>query len=246
MTIALFDDSSLVIAMWSLPDLPHEGALPAIATPYSHVECVLDRGNGGRARHAGKFGGRTRPPTYVYSNTVGALRFESQARTLVIGFRVSPVVVSSLLSRPPVEIWNEPVALPDPIDSGTDCSAHDVQCLFSHALQNAPFEHLDLMSNQLGWSTPGLRRLFAKSAKLSAQDAQLIRLHLDGCASLRARPNLGVMPQTGFVDHTSFTHSSCVCIQSIHDLFPGNGETPSGSIDILLRGLPAERQSHRT
>jgi hypothetical protein len=245
MTVALSDDSSLFMAMWSLPDPPHEGALPSIAAPYSHVECIFDRGDGWRARHAGKFGGRARPPTYVYSNTVGALRFEGQAGTLVIEFRVSPIVVSSLLSRPPVEIWNEPVAFPDPIGSGTDRSNHDVQCLFSHALQNAPFEHLDMMSNQLGWSAPGLRRLFARSAKLSAQDAQLIRLHLDGCASLRARPNREVVPQTRLVDHTSFAHTSCECIESIHDLLPGDRKTLSGPIDILLRGLPPERQSHR-
>jgi hypothetical protein len=246
MTIALFNDPSLVMAMWPLPKLPHEGALPAIAAPYSHVECVLDRGNGWRARHAGEFGGRARPPTFVYSNTVGALRFEGQAGTLAIGFRVSPIVVSSLLSRPPAEIWNEPVALPDPIGSGTDRSNQDVQYLFSHALQNAPFEFFDKMSNQLGWSAPGLRRLFAKSAKMSAPDAQLIRLHLDGRASLRARQNREVDLQTGFVDHTSFAHSPCERIDSIHDLLPGNGKTLSGTIDILLRGLSPERQSHRT
>ena len=246
MTIALFDDSSLVMAMWSLADPPHEGVLPAIAAPYSHVECVFDRGYGWRARDAGKFGGRVRPPTFVYSNTVGALRFEGQAGTLIIGFRVSPIVVSSLLSRPPVEIWNDPVALPESIGSGSDRFNHDVHCLFSHALQNAPVEPLDTMSNQLGWSESGLRRLFAKSAQLSAQDAQLVRLHLDECAALRARPNREVVPQTGFVDHTSLAHSSCECIESVRDLLPGNGKTLSGSIDILLRGLPPERQSHRT
>ena len=246
MTVALSDDSSLVRAMWSLPDLPHQGSLPAVAAPYSHIECVFDRGNGWRAWHAGRFGGRARPPTFVYSNTVGALRLEGQAGTLVTRFRVSPIVVSSLLSRPPVEIWNEPVAFPDPIGSGSDSSNHDAQSLFSHALQNAPFEHLDMMSNQLGWSTPGLHRLFAKSAQLSAQDAQLIRLHLDGYASLRARPNREVVPQTSLVDHTSFAHTSCECIESIHDLLPRNGKTLSGSIDILQRRLSPERQSYRT
>ena len=159
---------------------------------------------------------------------------------------MSPIVVSSLLSRPPVEIWNEPVAFPDPIGSGSDSSRHDVQYLFSHALRNAPVEQLDMMSNQLGWSTPGLHRLFAKSAQLSAQDAQLIRLYLDACASLRARPNREVVPQTGFVDHTSFAHSSCECIDSIDNLLPGNGKTLSCSIDILQRRLSPERQSYRT
>jgi hypothetical protein len=177
MTVADTDDSSLVRTTWSLSAPPREDSLAGTATPYSHVEFVFDRGNGRRARDAAKLDGRARPPTFVYSQSVGVLRFEGRGGISEIGFRVSPIVVSSLLSRPPAEIWNEPVALPDLTGSDTGSSTCDVQCLFNHVLQYAPFEHLDMMSNQLGWSTHGLRRLFAKSATLSAQDAQRIRCY---------------------------------------------------------------------
>jgi hypothetical protein len=209
------DDSSLVRATWSLSDPPLEGALVDTAAPYARVEFVFDRGNGRRARHLSELGGRLRPPTFVYSRSVGALRFKGRRGTLAIGFRVSPIVVSTLLSRPPAEIWNEPAALPALVGPDIGISSCDVQCLFNHVLQNAPLEHLDMMSNQLGWSPKGLRRLFAKSAALSAQDAQLIARHLDTCESSRPLPNRGIEEQPGLFGHTSFVHSVWDCIDSV-------------------------------
>jgi hypothetical protein len=139
---------------------------------------------------------------------VGALRYDGHFGTLVIGFRVSPIVVSTLLSRPPAEIWNEPVAFPDYLGRDAGIAWCDAQGLFNHALQNAPLEHLDMMSNQLGWSPSGLRRLFAKSVSLSAQDAQLIGRYLDACASSQAPPVCDAEGLAGHFGHTSFAHSS--------------------------------------
>jgi AraC-like DNA-binding protein len=196
-TRGVSDDSSPVRETWSLPGPPGGGALADTTAPYSRVEFVFDRGAGYRARCGGEPPGQMRPPTFVYSQCVGALRLDGHCGTLVIGFRVSPIVVSTLLSRPPAEIWNEPVALPDLLDQESGISNCDVQCLFNHALQNAPLEHLDMMSNQLGWSPSGLRRLFAKSTTLSAQDVQLIGRRLDACAPSRALSDQDAEAQAG-------------------------------------------------
>jgi hypothetical protein len=202
------DDSSLVRATWPLSKPHHGEALPANAARYSRVELSFDRGDGRRVRNAGKSAGQARPPTFVYPRSVGALRFDGHFGTLVIGFRVSPIVVSTLLSRPPAEIWNEPVALPDYLGRDAGISWCDVQGLFNRALQDAPLEHFDMMSTQLGWSPTGLRRLFAKSATLSAEDAQLIGRYLDECASSQAPPNRDAEGQADQFGHRSFVHSS--------------------------------------
>jgi hypothetical protein len=212
------DDSSLVRATWSLSNPHHGEALPANAARYSRVEFSFDRGDGRRVRNVGASAGQARPPAFVYPRSVGALRFDGHVGTLLIGFRVSPIVVSTLLSRPPAEIWNEPVALAGYLGPDAGISWRDVQGLFNHALQNAPLDLLDMMSNQLGWSPRGLRHLFAKSASLSAQDAQLIGRYLDACAS---PPNRDAEGQTGHFCHTSFAHSSSECIDSVASLIEG-------------------------
>jgi hypothetical protein len=215
------DDSSLVRATWSLSKPHHGEALPANAARYSRVEFNFDRGDARRVRNVGKSAGQARPPTFVYPRSVGALRFAGHFGTLVIGFRVSPIVVSTLLSTPPAEIWNEPVAFPDYLGRDAGISWCDVQGFFNRALQSAPLEHLDMMSTQLGWSSTGLRRLFAKSATLSAEDAQLIGRYLDACASSQAPPIRDADGQTGHLGHTSFAHSSSEYTDSVASLIEG-------------------------
>ena len=204
------DDSSLVRAMWSLKSPAHHGAPPAAVALYDRVEFMFQRGTGWRASHEGQPAWKARPRGFVYAQGSGVIRLKGRGVDRVIGFRVSPIVVSSMLSHPPVDFWNKPVALPDIAES--DCHA---QCLFSRALQSAPLDHLDMMSSQLGWARHGLQRLCAKSATLSARDSQLFRRHVDACALLRARPDLDlteVARHVGFDDYAEFTHSFSECI----------------------------------
>ena len=175
------DDSSLARVRWS-------GS--ALTAPYSLVEMVFDRGCGRRMQREGS-GWQLRPPAYVYAQSRGVLRFAGESTVAAIAFRVSPIVASSLLSRPPAEIWNEPVAIPELVGSKvaapcnrTTLADDHAQHLFNQVLLHAPLETLDLLSNQLGWSMGGLRRLFARSATLSSGDVDLIRRQLDASSML--------------------------------------------------------------
>jgi AraC-like DNA-binding protein len=201
-------NAALVRETWSVSDAPRECA-PAIA-PYSQVEFTFRKGDAWRVRHDGNTGWDLRPPTFVYAQVAGELRFKGRGGAVVIGFRVSPIVVSSLLSRPPAHFWNEPVAVPDLTGPDNGNSGSGARDLFGHALQNAPLEHLDTLSRRLGWSPHGLQRLFATSATLSPHAAEHIRPHLDACALLRERPDLEIAEiahMSGFADLTSFTRS---------------------------------------
>ena len=173
--------SSLVSVRWSTCD---RDMLPAIVAPCSLVELSFDRGNARRMRREGHTGWQLQPPAFVYAHSRGVLRFVGEGAVTAIAFRVSPIVASSLLSRPPAEIWNEPVAFPTrtPIPNHSVLPDGDARRLFNHVLSHAPLEPLDALSNQLGWSTRGLRQLFERSAALSSRDVDLIIRHLDACS----------------------------------------------------------------
>jgi AraC-like DNA-binding protein len=220
--IADFDDPMHVCAMWS----------PANIAPFDRVEFVFQRGSGWRARHEGQPSWKARPQGFVYAQSSGVLRFKGRGADAVIGFRVSPVVVSSVLSRPPADFWNDPVALPELSRSKAGVPDCNAQCLFDRALQSVPFDHLDMMSSQLGWSVRGLQRLFAKSAALSPHNAQLFRRHADACALLRGRPDLDIVQiaiQAGFADHEAFTRSFGECIGLTPTHFRRSGAQSIGS-----------------
>jgi len=226
--------------MWSVSGAAEEAVLPGVVAPDSHVEFVFHLGQPWRMRREDKSSWLEQPAAFVYAQSHGALRFEGEGHVSLIAFRLSPVVAAAVLGRSPADIWNEPVALRDLVGTHADAlgdqlagePAHrrfallekwverrlhhwdssdwNTQRLFDHVMWHAPTQNLEALSKQLGWSTRGLRRVFAQCAGLSPKEVQLAGRHLAACALLRERPHLDVTEiagRTGFYDHAAFTHS---------------------------------------
>ena len=240
MTVAPAGHASIVKAMWAVTGAAEEAVLPGVVAPDSHVEFVFHLGEPWRMRREGTPFWIDQPRAFVYAQSHGALRFEGEGFASLVAFRMSPVAAAKVLGRPPTSLWNEPVALRELIvtqsdalvdqlarDAGHgrfsllqnwidhrldnwDASDWNTQRLFDHVMWNELPSDLATMSKQLGWSTRGLRRVFARSAGLSPKDVQLAGRHLDACALLRERPDLDVTEisgRVGFYDHAAFTHS---------------------------------------
>jgi AraC-like DNA-binding protein len=231
---------SLVKGMWSVSGTAAEAVLPGVVAPDSHVEFVFHLGQPWRMRREGASSWLRQPTAFVYAQSHGALRFEGEGNVSLIAFRLSPVVAASVLGHCPADIWNEPVALGDLVGARAealveqlaqaapnhrfsileewvegrldnwDSSDWSTHRLFDHVMWHGPTSNLEALSRQLGWSTRGLRRVFARCAGLSPKEVQLAGRHLDACAFLRERPDLDVTEiagRTGFYDHAAFTHS---------------------------------------
>jgi AraC-like DNA-binding protein len=240
MAFANLGRASLVKGMWSVSGAATDAVLPGVVAPDSHVEFVFHLGQPWRMRRAGESSWLRQPKAFVYAQSHGTLRFEGEGHVSLIAFRLSPVVAASVLGRSAADIWNEPVALSDLMGAQADAlgeqlsQAPPTQCfqileqwverrlvnwdssdwsthrLFDHVMWHAPAKDLESLSKQLGWSTRGLRRVFAQCAGLSPKEVQLAGRHLDACALLRERPDLDVTEiagRTGFYDHAAFTHS---------------------------------------
>ena len=240
MAFATIGRASLVKAMWSVSGAAKEAVLPGVVAPDSHVEVVFHLGQPWRMRREGSSAWQKQPASFVYAQSHGALRFEAEGHVSLIALRLSPVVAMAVLGRSPADLWNEPVALRDLVGPQADLLAEQLtkepghrrfallekwverrltnwdssnwnaQRLFDQVMWNASAKSLDTLSKQLGWSTRGLRRVFAQSAGLSPKEVQLAGRHLDACALLRERPDLEVTEIAGrvdFYDHAAFTHS---------------------------------------
>ena len=240
MAFAPVGRSSLVKAMWSVSGAAEEAVLPGVVAPDSHVEFVFHLGQPWRMRREDSSRWLDQPAAFVYAQSHGALRFEGEGYVSLIAFRLSPVVAAAVLGRVPADIWNEPVALRDLIGtqadalgeqlaiepaerrfallekwverrlSNWDSNDSNTQRQFDHVMWHAPAKNLETLSRQLGWSTRGLRRVFAQCAGLSPKEVQLAGRHLEACALLRERPDLDVTEiagRVGFYDHAAFTHS---------------------------------------
>jgi len=232
--------ASLVKGMWSASGQARETVLPGVVAPDSHVEFVFHLGNTWRMQRAGHLKWAIQPRSFILAQSHGALRFDGEGDVSVIAFRVSPIVASRLLDRPLSGIWNEPIDLDDLIGADARAISEkllrapgprrfavltdwverrlanwgdadwNAQRLFDHVMWRAPSRRLDDIAKDVGWSTRGLRRLFANLADLSPKDVQLAGRHLEACAMLRERPDLGVTEiagRVGFYDHAAFTHS---------------------------------------
>lgn len=227
MPVAPPSRSSLVKGMWSASGLAQETVLPGVVAPDSHVEFVFHLGNPWRMQRAGHSKWTTQPKSFVLAQSRGALRFDGEGEVSVIAFRVSPVVASRLLGRPPSDIWNEPIDLAELIGADArDISERllrapesqrfalltawveqrlgnwgnadwNAQRLFEHVMWRAPTRRLDEVAKDVGWSTRALRRLFANVSALSPKDVQLAGRHLDACAMLRERPDLDITEIAG-------------------------------------------------
>jgi AraC-like DNA-binding protein len=240
MTVAPTGHASLVKAMWAVSGAAEEAVLPGVVAPDSHVEFVFHLGEPWRLRREGSPSWIEQPRAFVYAQSQGALRFRGEGCVSLVAFRLNPVVAATVLSRPPTDLWNEPVSLRELIGTQADAlveqlarspgqghfallqqwierrlgdwdsSDWNTQRLFDHVMWNAPARDLETMSRQLGWSTRGLRRVFAQYVGRSPKEVQLAGRHLDACALLRERPELDVTEiagQVGFYDHAAFTHS---------------------------------------
>lgn len=240
MAYATIGRASLVKAMWSVSGAAEEAVLPGVVAPDSHVEVVFHLGQPWRMRREGSSAWQMQPTSFVYAQSHGALRFEGKGHVSLIALRLSPVVAATVLGRSPADLWNEPVALRDLIGPQADILAEQLfkepghrrfallerwverrltdwdssdwnsQRLFDQVMWNASTTTVDALSKQLGWSTRGLRRVFAQCAGLSPKEVQLAGRHLDACALLRERPDLDVTEiagRVGFYDHAAFTHS---------------------------------------
>jgi len=240
MTVATVGRTSLIKGMWFVSGAAEEAVLPGVVAPDSHVEFVFHLGQPWRMRRVGKSSWLDQPKAFVYAQSHGALCFEGEGHVSLVAFRLSPVVAATVLGRPTAEFWNEPVALCDLVGTQADALGEQLaqeptnrrfailekwverrlsnwdtgdwntQRLFDHVMWHAPAKDLETLSKQLGWSTRGLRRVFAQYAGLSPKDVQLAGRHLDACALLRERPDLDVTEiagRTGFYDHAAFTHS---------------------------------------
>ncbi len=232
--------SSLVKGMWSVSGAAEEAVLPGVVAPDSHVEFVFHLGQARRMRREGSSSWLDQPTAFVYAQSQGALRFEGEGHVSLVAFRLSPVVAAAVLGRGTADIWNEPVALRDLVGtqadalgeqlaqepahrhfailekwvarrlSNWDTSDWNTHRLFDHVMWNSPASNLETLSMQLGWSTRGLRRVFAQCAGLSPKEVQLAGRHFDACALLRERQDLDLMEiagRVGFYDHAAFTHS---------------------------------------
>jgi len=240
MAYANLGRTSLVKGMWSVSGAAKDAVLPGVVAPDSHVEFVFHLGQPWRMRREGESSWLRQPEAFVYAQSHGALRFEGEGHVSLIAFRLSPVVAASVLGRSAADIWNEPVALSDLMGTQADAlrerlgqappaqrfrileqwverqlgnwdsSDRSTHRLFDHVMWQAPAMDLESLSRQLGWSSRGLRRVFAQCTGLSPKDVQLAGRHLDACALLRERPDLDVTEiagRTGFYDHAAFTHS---------------------------------------
>jgi AraC-like DNA-binding protein len=240
MTVAPAGCASLVKAMWAVSGTAEEAVLPGVVAPDSHVEFVFHLGEPWRMRREGSASWIDQPRAFVYAQSQGALRFRGDGPVSLVAFRLSPVVAAAVLGRPPAGLWNEPVVLRELIGTQADAlieqlamapghgrfallqnwierrldswdsSDWSTQRLFDHVMWNAPARDLETMSKQLGWSTRGLRRVFAQHAGLSPKEVQLAGRHLDACALLREQTDLEITEvagQAGFFDHAAFTHS---------------------------------------
>jgi AraC-like DNA-binding protein len=240
MAYANLGRASLVKGMWSVSGAATEAVLPGVVAPDSHVEFVLHLGQPWRMRREGECAWLRQPTAFVYAQGRGALRFEGEGHVSLVAFRLSPVVAASVLGLCPADIWNESVALGDLVGDQADAlleqlaqapphlrfaileewvegrlghwdsSDWSTHRLFDHVMWHAATSNLETLSRQLGWSTRGLRRVFAQCAGLSPKEVQLAGRHLDACALLRERPDLDVTEiagRTGFYDHAAFTHS---------------------------------------
>jgi AraC-like DNA-binding protein len=240
MAYANLGRASLVKGMWSVSGAATEAVLPGVVAPDSHVEFVFHLGQPWRMRREGESTWLRQPTAFVYAQSHGALRFEGEGQVSLVAFRLSPVVAAAVLGRCPADIWNEPVALGDLVGGRADAlgeqlaqtspkqrfaileewiegrlgnwdsSDWSTHRLFDHVMWHARTSGLESLSRQLGWSTRGLRRVFARCAGLSPKEVQLAGRHLDACALLRERPDLDVTEiagRTGFYDHAAFAHS---------------------------------------
>jgi AraC-like DNA-binding protein len=232
--------ASLVKGMWSVSGVARDAVLPGVVVPDSHVEFVFHFGQAWRMRREGESSWLRQPTAFVCAQSHGALRFEGEGDVSLLAFRLSPVVAASVLGRSTADIWNKPVALGDLVGvqadslvdqlaqsspaqrfvileqwverrlADWDSSDWSLHRLFDHVMWHAPTSNLEMLSRQLGWSSRGLRRVFAQRTGLSPKDVQLAGRHLDACALLRERPDLDVTEvagRTGFYDHAAFTHS---------------------------------------
>lgn len=240
MTVAPAGHASLVKAMWAVSGTAAEAVLPGVVAPDSHVEFVFHLGDPLRMRREGSPCWIDQPRAFVYAQSQGALRFQGEGPVSLVAFRLNPVAAAVVLGRPPTGLWNEPVALRELVGTQADAlveqlagapghgrfvllqkwierrlgnwesSDWNTQRLFDHVMWNSPARDLTTLSKQLGWSTRGLRRVFAQYAGLSPKEVQLAGRHLDACALLRERPDLEITEiagQVGFYDHAAFTHS---------------------------------------
>jgi AraC-like DNA-binding protein len=240
MAFANLGRTSLVKGMWSVSGAAADAVLPGVVVPDSHVEFVFHLGKPWRMRREGESSWIRQPTAFVYAQSQGALRFEGEGHVSLVAFRLSPIVAASVLGHCTADIWNEPVALGDLVGAEADVlgeqlarsppnqrfailegwvagrlgnwdsSDWSTHRLFDHVMWHAPTGSLESLSSRLGWSSRGLRRVFARCAGLSPKDVQLAGRHLDACALLRERPDLDVTEiagRTGFYDHAAFTHS---------------------------------------
>lgn len=240
MATAASHRKSLIKAVWAASGAAAEAVLPGVIAPDAHVEFVFHLERPWRMRRVDESGWRTQPQACVFAQSHGALRFEGHGATSVVAFRAAPLVACSILGRPVSEIWNEPVALRDLIGAEADalcerlsgCAAaerfsvlegwierrlsswsaehFEIQRLFDRVMWSLPCGGLARLSQQLGWSERGLRRVITCASGLSPKDVQLAGRHLDACALLREQPQLDITEIAGcvgFFDHAAFTHS---------------------------------------
>ena len=221
--------ASLVKGMWSASGQAHEMVLPGVVAPDSHVEFVFHLGNTWRMQRAGQQKWTKQPQAFVLAQSHGALRFDGTGEVSVIAFRVSPIVATRLLGRPPRNLWNEPIDLADLIGGDARKISEELsrapasrrfallsdwverrlgnwsdadwhaQRLFDHVMWRAQTRRLEDVAKDVGWSSRALRRLFAEAADLAPKDVQLTGRHLEACAMLRERPDLDVTEIAGRV-----------------------------------------------
>jgi hypothetical protein len=171
--------------MWSASGHARETVLPGVVVPDSHVEFVFHLGNTWRMQRAGHSEWTIQPKAFVLAQSHGALRFDGEGEVSVVAFRVSPIVASYPLGRPPNDIWNEPIDLGDLI--GTDArkiserllrtpgpkrfelltkwierrlgnwsnADWNAERLFDHVMWRAPTHHVNEVAKDVGWSTRG-------------------------------------------------------------------------------------------
>lgn len=250
MALAPSSRKSLVKAMWSASGTGTEAVLPGVIVPDSHVEFVFHLEQTWRMRRVDQQEWGPQPSAFVFAQSHGALRFDTDGATSIVAFRVTPVVASAILGRPIHDIWNEPVALRELVGADADalceslrsCGTHErfslleswierrltnwnsehfaLQRLFSRVMWSSPAGGLARLSKQLGWSDRGLRRAITQAAGLSPKDVQLAGRHLDACALLRERPDLDITEIAGRVGF--FDHAAFT-----HSFRQRLGMTPS-------------------